>query len=1138
MISIRSRHTLVCAAALLAVTLGVPPATYAASSYTLFESGQVRPLALSPDGLHLYACNTPDNRLEIFDVDGSGLTWAGSVPVGMEPVAVAARSNTEVWVVNHLSDSISIVDVTTSSTAHVVRTLLTGDEPRDIVFGGPLKDKAFITTAHRGQNTPLQGTIHTALTSEGIGRADVWVFDVNNLGATLGGTPLTVITHFGDTPRALAVTPNGNTVYAAVFNSGNRTTTVSEGAVCDGGSGGPACGNCVGGTNAGAICTANGQCNSNNCSIQYPGGLPAPNVNGPPELLAQPQVGLIVQFNGTNWTDELGRIWNNAVKFSLPDRDVFAIDATLPVPAESAIYTGVGTTIFNMAVNPVSGKVYVSNTEALNRVRFEGPGTFAAGQKPPGEPDTVRGHLAESRITVLDGATVTPRHLNKHIDYTTCCAANPSTENDDSLAFPREMVVSSDGLTLYVVGFGSSEVGVYDTSDLENDTFVPSAANQLPLSGLGACPGSCVGGANAGNHCTQDSTCPGGACAVSCGPTGLVLDEANSRLYVLTRFDNALSVVSTGTGMETDHLSLHNPEPASIVQGRRFNYDAAFSSSHGDSACASCHVDGDMDHLAWDLGDPDGAKLNNPGPFVVGPFIDPDFHPMKGPMTTQSLRGMANHGAMHWRGDRTGGNSEPTAQPDDGAFSEDLAFKAFNPAFEGLLGRNVILTAPEMQAYTDFILQVTYPPNPIRALDNSLTPDENAGRNIYFGPITDTFQDCNGCHKLAPEGNVGLVEKPGFFGSSGEFSFEAEPQILKVPHLRNMYQKVGMFGMPLVPFFNPGDNTNQGDQVRGFGFLHDGSTDTLFRFHNALVFNQSGFNVDGFPVNAAGDVQRRQVEAFMMAFDSNMAPIVGQQITRTSSNGGTVDPRIDLLIQRADAGECDLVVKGRIGVEDRGALYVGGGVSVGEYQFDRSNEAVITDAALRALANTAGQELTFTCVPPGSGVRIGVDRDTDGCADRDEIDAATDPADAGSTPVACTAVCASVTPHLFKRATIKDSRGRLSLTAKDVPLGSYAQESVSIAIIDGGGDIYSATQPGATIVPKGSRFKFSAPSGSTGITRVTVKENNRDPGLFKLTLKTRDAWTLGLANETEVTTEVTLNVGGQCFRGNATKVKP
>src|SRR5690348_16309413 len=101
--------------ALLAMALGAAciwsaPAR-AQSSFTAFESGQVRPLALSPDGNRLFAVNTPDQRLEIFDVTASGLAHASSVEVGLEPVAVAARSNGEVWVVNHLSDSISIVDV-------------------------------------------------------------------------------------------------------------------------------------------------------------------------------------------------------------------------------------------------------------------------------------------------------------------------------------------------------------------------------------------------------------------------------------------------------------------------------------------------------------------------------------------------------------------------------------------------------------------------------------------------------------------------------------------------------------------------------------------------------------------------------------------------------------------------------------------------------------------------------------------------------------------------------------------------------------------------------------------------------------------------------------------------------------------
>src|SRR5262249_32686272 len=152
-----------------------------------------------------------------------------------------------------------------------------------------------------------------------------------------------------------------------------------------------------------------------------------------------------------------------------------------------------------------------------------------------------------------------------------------------------------------------------------------------------------------------------------------------------------------------------------------------------------------------------------------------------------------------------------------------------------------------------------------------------------------------------------------------------------------------------------------------------GSVDTLFRFHNATVFNQSGINSTGIPAGAPGDPLRRQIDAFMMAFDSNMKPIVGQQITRTSSNGATVDPRISLLMDQADDGNCDLVAKAEVGGERRGYLYIGGG----EFESDRSTDPLLADSAVRGIASTAGQEVTFTCVPPGSGVRIGIDRDGD-----------------------------------------------------------------------------------------------------------------------------------------------------------------
>ncbi len=1044
----------------------------AASSFTLFETGQVRPLAMSPDGNHLFALNTPDNRLEIFDLTGPSIVHVGDVAVGLEPLAVAVRSNTEVWVVNHLSDSVSIVDVTNPAAARVVRTLLVGDEPRDIVFAGAGSDRAFITTAHRGQNTPLHPTIETVLTTPNTdGRADVWVFEAANLGVTLGGTPLTIVTLFGDTPRALTVSPDGSTVYAAVFHSGNRTTVLSEGVVPNGGPGA--------------------------------GGVPAPTTNfeGDPS----PEVGLIVRHDGTKWTDELGRNWNSTVRFSLPDKDVFAIDANGSPPAQLAgpagFYTGVGTILFNMVTNPVSGKVYVANLESFNHVRFEGEGVYASGFKPLGEPASVRGHLAESRITVLDGGSVVARHLNKHIDYDTCCAAIPNTENDDSLAFPLDMVVSSDGATLYVAGFGSSEIGVYNTAQLENNTFTPSASSQLAVSGG--------------------------------GPTGLVLDEARSKLYVLTRFDDSVSVLHTGTGNELQHVALHNPEPANVVAGRPLLYDTSLSSSHGDSSCASCHIFGDFDSLSWDLGNPDDVTLNNPGPFTIQTFIDPDFHPMKGPMTTQSLRGMANHGPMHWRGDRTGGNEEGSSQPARGAFNEVAAFKKFNPAFVGLLGRDSELTPSEMQAFTDFILQVTYPPNPIRNLDDSPTPAQLAGRNFFFGPISDTFQDCDGCHKLAPTANDHAEVAFGFFGTDGRSTFEGEPQVLKVPHLRNMYQKVGMFGMASVPFFNPGDNGPKGDQVRGFGFLHDGSVDTLFRFHQATVFNQSSpLNTGGIVPGPSGDVTRRNLEAFMLAFPSNMMPIVGQQITRTSANGATVDPRIDLLVARADAGDCDLVAKAQIGGEERGWLYVGGGA----FETSRSSEAFVLDSALRGLATAPGQEVTFTCVPPGSGIRIALDRDDDGFGDGDEVDNGTDPTSGVSVPTGVAPVCSSVSTTLYKTATITDKQGRLSLRG-EILLGTYTQEAVAVTISDTDGAVFTGSVAGNLIVPKGKGFKYKAPRGSVGVTDVSVKEKRNSGGIFTITMKTKGAWPLGSADEDAAATSIRLNISGACFTGNAKHVR-
>jgi YVTN family beta-propeller protein len=927
------------------LALDRPPSTAArqASStgqFTEFESGQVRPLAMSPNGARLFAVNTPDNTLEIFGITSGGITLQARVPVGLEPVAVAARDDSEVWVVNHLSDSVSVVSLV--GTPRVVRTLLVGDEPRDVVFAGS-PARAFITTAHRGQqrtNSSIAGVPGAGdpqLTTPGVGRADVWIFNPANTGTAVGGIPVRIMTFFTDTPRALAVAPDKTTVYVAGFKTGNQTTSIIEGVICEN-------------FDVSTPCPAPDGSTS-------PGGHLGPATNF--EGKQAPAVGQIVKFNNSTqrWEDELGRNWNNAVKFSLPDRDVFAVNAN--TLAQTATFAHVGTTLFNMATNPVNGKLYVSNSEAINNVRFEGPGNFGGS--------TVQGHLAEMRITVISGGAVTPRHLNKHIDYTRL-AGDPGfdpTAKNHSLSTPLDMAVTSNGRTLFVAAFGSQKIGVFDTTALENNTFDPrtASANYIPVSGG--------------------------------GPSGLALDEVRGRLYVMTRFDNSVKVIDLATRQEIANATLPNPEPASVVEGRPLLYDATRFSGNGEASCASCHIFGDMDDLAWDLGNPDDAVKQNPIPInfgdagtialgkilfgvrgkINGSDIPAEFHPMKGPMTTQTLRGLRNSGAMHWRGDRANGFFGISA------FDSNLSFNNFIVAFDGLIGSPNLPTPAEMQKFTDFQLQVLPPPNPVRNLDNSLTAAQRRGSNFYFGnrasdgisiPFVSQLNDgsnfnCNGCHMVDAAN--------GFFGTGGRSSFEGITQIVKIPHLRNAYAKIGMFGVPKTDFFQTDVQTTfQGDQIRGFGFVHDGVVSTLFHFLTAVVFAPQ--LTSGFPLfNANGT--RRDVEQFILAFPTDLAPIVGQQVTLTNVNATAVGPRIDLMKQRAGTPfvskalggavrECDLVAQVALGGRVKGFLYE---PVAGNFIPDDGGPRV-SDATLRALAATPGQEVTYTCVPPGSGARI------------------------------------------------------------------------------------------------------------------------------------------------------------------------
>ncbi len=891
-------------ALLVCTNVSIVHAVESTKHFVNWESPHVHPLDSTPDGKTLLAVNTPDARLEVLSLPW--LTKTQSIPVGLDPVSVRVRNNREAWVVNHISDSISIVDLKREVT---IATLYTDDEPTDVVFAGN-PQRAFVSCSQA--NTIL-------------------VYDPQN-----PHLPPERINVAGEEPKALTVSKDGSKVFAAVFESGNSSTLVSGGFV--GLFGEPP--------------FPQGATDPDN---PYGGLSPAPNdgdqFNPPlnPSLPTPPPVGVIVKKDAAGkWRDDNSKDWSAYISgdkadrsariegWDLIDHDLVVIDAnTLDVSYVDQLMN------INMAlsINPKTDEISVVGTDATNEVRFE---------------PVINGvFLRVNMATVdLDKGQVSITDLNPHLNYQQ--RQIPADQRKQSIGDPRAVVWDNRGEHVYVAGMGSNNIVVMNDKgqrDTENDVI-----------------------------------------AVGEGPTGLVFGKGNNKhlLYVLNKFDSSISIVDTWERTEIQRRSLFDPSPQAIKAGRKHLYNTVETSGLGHISCGSCHVDARTDGLAWDLGDPSGSMeaidhqnlgFGNP---ILSAFFE-EHHPMKGPMTTQTLQDIIGKEPLHWRGDR-----------------DSLAH--FNPAFEKLQANDRQLDTEEMKEFSDFLATIHFPPNPYRDIDNTLPTDMDLS-NQYTTPLLgdagiplpngnaqrglELFQapnrlavfdlSCNNCHTMP----TGLGTAQVFDGERfsplmdddvprhGLVSGDGQSNVtIKIPHLRNLHEKVGM---------EVSNNTS----TRGFGFSHDGAVWSL-----AQILSSQLFLFDNIQDQA-------DVIAFLMSFSGSDLPIkdgsdldsppgtlskdshagVGQQITLNSLylNQDKLS-RLRKMIAMADAGKLGLVVKNR----SRGFAYMGNNL----FQSDRASKTLSLKKLLRRISKR--NPLTFTLVPKGSEIRMGIDRDSDGIYDRDD----------------------------------------------------------------------------------------------------------------------------------------------------------
>jgi hypothetical protein len=137
---------------------------------------------------------------------------------------------------------------------------------------------------------------------------------------------------------------------------------------------------------------------------------------------------------------------------------------------------------------------------------------------------------------------------------------------------------------------------------------------------------------------------------------------------------------------------------------------------------------------------------------------------------------------------------------------------------------------------------------------------------------------------------------------------------------------------------------------------------------------------DVFGLFANDSTRKRNLDAFVQCIDTGTAPACGHAITLDASSLAASDATWTLLEAQAAAGHIDLVAHGEIDGRRHGWHYR---PAMGDYAPDESAFGTATRLTLSQKI-ASGSVLTVVGVPPGSGARLGIDRDLDATADLDE----------------------------------------------------------------------------------------------------------------------------------------------------------
>ncbi|UCE62222.1 MAG: beta-propeller fold lactonase family protein [Phycisphaerales bacterium] len=230
-------------------------------------------------------------------------------------------------------------------------------------------------------------------------------------------------------------------------------------------------------------------------------------------------------------------------------------------------------------------------------------------------------------------------------------------------------------------------------------------------------------------------------------PRGILFSRDGKTAYVANALDDSLSVIDVDKLEAVARIDLGGPDVITKVRYGERVFHSADITFHRQFSCHSCHPDGHVDGITYDI-EPDGIGIS--------------------PVDNRTLRGILDTAPFKWEG------TNPSLQRQCG------------PRLAVFFTRIDPFTPEELTALDNYICTIPRPPNRYRPLGGKLTPAQRRGKTVFErtttndGRVIPVENRCATCH-FAPlftdrtRRNVGT-----------KMSLDRESDF-DVPHLNNIY---------------------------------------------------------------------------------------------------------------------------------------------------------------------------------------------------------------------------------------------------------------------------------------------------------------------------------------------------------------